>query len=643
MPNAPEQPKSIPIRPLTKGMNTSLPSQLLDLGSGLLIQGLDVTENGLRTTPEWVPMCPETAHNFAEISRAVGESIMDALVYFTPSGTKQLLAVGTKFLYVSTDAQHWTRIAYGPEIATSSYAGGTLTLSGVGAKLQTNRVRVGMSIEFLRADKVVLGTSSITEIVSETELKCSAPPALTASIKIYSEFAPLAGQIVQWAKTPDGVFFVDGTALGLRVYAGAYLLEVLCHNEENPTQPLFIGAQTIDFVENRLLLGGLIETQGTQRMRWSSPSNHGLFDTLAYQDLVNSSGRFVRITHYDDYPVVFLEDAVYFGQPYGYNIPDAPAWIFRMLETGGMSMVGPRAFARLPQGLVYVARDDFKVINPLKRTEKGDFSVENMNCPILKETIRALSVIPNLRSTVAQVDSTNGRLLFAFAEGSSGGLSLLAILNLKSRGWSLDKISIGSLSCLADLAPSTGKTWAQVDGFMWSDFANVTYYEMLVPYGMTNLFAISEAGIPYITLSDIGSATVVSGAALVQIPHTAVFVTGDMDFGDPDSMKAIYKMALRLGGVYAGARPDDELHFYVDGSVDRGRNWKRLGRIVIGSDEDEDEIHFRISGTNIRLRITISFNSPPSRKATPIEIEELTLRARVAGRQMVRNAGAQEN
>ena len=71
MPNAPEQPKSIPIRPLTKGMNTSLPSQLLDLDAGLLIQGLDVTENGLRTTPEWVPMCPEVAHDFAAISRAV--------------------------------------------------------------------------------------------------------------------------------------------------------------------------------------------------------------------------------------------------------------------------------------------------------------------------------------------------------------------------------------------------------------------------------------------------------------------------------------------------------------------------------------------------------------------------------------------
>jgi hypothetical protein len=108
-----------------------------------------------------------------------------------------------------------------------------------------------------------------------------------------------------------------------------------------------------------------------------------------------------------------------------------------------------------------------------------------------------------------------------------------------------------------------------------------------------------------------------------------VFETGDLDLGVPDQRKTAYKLALRIGD--SGLRTLTNT-FTVEGSEDKGRTWKALGRMAINPDEDENEIHFRLSGTNLRFRISLTTSD------YPFEWEELTVRARISGEQVVRGA-----
>jgi hypothetical protein len=106
-----------------------------------------------------------------------------------------------------------------------------------------------------------------------------------------------------------------------------------------------------------------------------------------------------------------------------------------------------------------------------------------------------------------------------------------------------------------------------------------------------------------------------------------------MDLDVPDVNKVAFKMTARIGQTEYDRLATITL--MIDGSSSKGRTWKRLGQVRITPEEDEEEIHFRISGTNLRFRVTFFSNDPI---ITPFVLEELTLRVRGGSQQVVRNA-----
>lgn len=644
----PVQPEVIALRPLNKGMITNSPTQLVDKCAGIRIEGLDVKVNGLRSSPEFSPVNPKVGDSFGRIHLAVGEYVENLSAFYMSSGEKQVVALTNKYLYRTTDLSTWSKVPF----AKIAYNNLTITksdpytiITSTDGAFLTDKLLVGMLVHF--ADGI---EGEIYDIPDMNTIRVSGiatnSTGAEQSINIYEPFRVELPFIVHWCTDGEVIFLSDGTTRGIRYYDGTVIKTLPCVYT-NPTTsedtPIFSGAQAIAYIENRLVCCGVGEASGTFRVRWSDAFDPGQFKPESYADLTGVHGRFICITQFDEYPVIFTEDSVYFGSPYAYNINDAPPWVFKLLETGGMSIVGPFAYAKVTDGLIYAARDDFRMISSLKRTEKGDFSVSALGCPILKETLRNPRVLPNLASTRLLMDSSNDRLIIGLSRTRATSIDFFAYLHRASQAWSIGETSIGAISCLCDISMLLGKTWGDLSGVTWASLlaGNTTWYSLLAPYGISYVTAFDTRGIPYLMLQDSGCAQLVSGdfSGTSFVPHRIVYETGDFDFDEPDSNKTAYKLAIRLGNVeYTRTQG---LNFLVEGSSDKGRTYKNLGVLRIDTDEDEDEVHFRLNGTNLRFRISTTFEASSITTMFPIEIEELTLRVKLCDRQVSRNGSKQ--
>ena len=568
-------PQSIVIRPLSKGMATNIPTQLIPEGGGLLVQNLDVATIGLRTVSGWGPFVGlNSINNYGRITLDAGEWITDIIPFQTSAGVRQIVALSNKCLRKSTDGVSWTK-------------------------------------------------------VTKSDLS-----AFT--------FSPGTPSIVQWARSPYYLFFVDGTTdTGLAVYDGSYLRREDCKDSNDNV--VFNGARTIHFSGSRLIVGGTGEGSGERRVRWSSATNPFLFSPLDFADLVGTSGFVQRITSYEEYPIIFVDDGVYFGQPYGYDAIGTAAWIIRPLETGGNSILGPRAYARVSGGVMFAGRDGFYFVNSLKRTEKGDFVVEDMKCPILKETIRNQIFAGSLVNTQLVFDTQHKRLVVGFCSTASPyGVDSYAAFHAETSAWSLFDTPLGNVTAIQDIYAATSTRWSDYpatgDFTSWADYLsspNKSWYGELGGFGASTLLAANESGVIYAISKSRGVSELVNptfdGTNFSTMQ--AVFETGDIDFGAADTNKIAFKVSVRIGDTEYPRDASSTISLYIEGSSNRGRSWKNLGIVNIDADEDEEEVHFRLFGTNLRFRITLRTANPTF---VPIVFEELTIRLRGSSPQTAR-------
>ena len=567
-------PQSLAIRPLSKGMITNVPTQLIPSGGGLNVFNFDVETIGLRTCSQWKPL--SNPPDYGTIPLVSGEYVTDMIPFYVTGGGRQLLALTNMRLMKSTDGLDWT--------AVQKNTGGVYT---------------------------------------------------TFNWTISKPF------IVQWCSSQYYAYFVDGsTTTGIMVYDGYYLTKNDPVDADNNV--VFNGATTIALVSNRLVVGGTGEAGGAYRMRWSSITDHFSFDVLDYADLTDTHGVIQRITSYEEYPIIFVDDGVYFGQPYGYDATLTAAWIIRPLESGGNSIIGPRAFVRVTGGICFAGRDDFFYINALKQTEKGDFTIESMKCPILRETLRNPSIQPAITNTILLYDSHHKRVIMGMSNNTAvQGVSIFAAYHLDTEVWSMFSTPLGIITAMQDISTALSTRWSDypagiADPVSWADYIatkNGSWYSELSGFSAAKIIAIGPDGIPYVLLRELGISRLAGATALLPQTLNAVFETGDLDFDIPDANKIAFKIAARIGSTeYVRTTT---IRLVIEGSANKGRTWKVLGAVNIAPNEDEEEIHFRLFGTNLRFRVTFTSNDPD---VTPFLLEELTLRLRGGAQQTVRNA-----
>jgi len=565
-------PQSLVIRPLTKGMITNIPTQMIPPGGGLHVYNFDVETIGLRTSSQWKPF--QNPPDFGRLPLLAGEYITDVIPFYMIGGGRQIVALTNRRLLKTADGKEWLPVQ-----------------------------------------------------------KAGTPP----SDFYFNTTKPF---VVQWAASVTELFFVDGTTTtGIMVYDGYFLRreEPLDENDN----PVFNGAVTIAFVSGRLVVGNTGEAGGQQRVRWSSaiPGNQFSFSQLDFVDLTQLRGVVQKITAYEEYPVVFTDDGIYFGQPYGYDAEFAAAWIFRPLESGGNSIIGPRAFSRVLGGICFAGRDDFFYINALKRTEKGDFSIESMKCPILRETIRATDIVKS--NTTMIFDSHHKRLIVGMGTNPTvASINRFCSYYPETNAWSTFGVQIPEITSMQDISTAVSRRWMDVPGVSWGDYiadTNGSWYSELSGFSAAKVIASSSDGILYIMLNNLGTTSVVVGSETVTQTFTAIFETGDIDLDTPDNNKVAFKLAARIGNTeFTRTVP---IAFEVFGSNTKGRTWKRLGTVRIDPDEDEEEIHFRLHGTNLRFRLEFRSNDP---ELKPFNLEEITIRLRGGGQQVVRNTAGEE-
>lgn len=628
--------RSIAIRPLSKGMNTDLASQMLANGEGRNIAGLAVERGGLKGLPGFKPLIDNVSAVYGRIPFAfTGELIQGEHTFYTSAGAQELLMISNRGLYRSSGLLSFERVPWCRAYSKTNLVTDTLTLAGT--YLLTDFVHVGMQVRLQVTATSAYEYFTIKTVTdSHTLVFTKAPTAAgyNAGVLIYEVFNVSEPYVVQFTAAPGAVYLVDYTVYGIRKYSGTYMSKLDIHNENGTDSSVnpapFTGAATITYTQGRLRVGCTIESgaEGRKTERWSSATDLAEFSTTAYTVFSNDAGEIIKLSNLEDAPVAFLATGIYAGTPYAGDLSDTDPWTYVALETGGRNLCTPRGVASVPNGLVYIAKNDICLVTSLKRTEKGYFEVDSMDCPVLRDSLQATD---HKTISVAFYDTTAEAVVFGFAATTAACFTDLWYYFTKTKAWSHRGFMPFAFTSISDIAVSAASSWNDVQalGWTWETAPDRSWRSFLADYSVSHVTAVDQTGVVYVVDEKRGYDIYANPTTLTETIYAIrhIFETGDLDFEAPDDMKVIHDFALRISGELTRVGNVD---FLLEGSRDKARTWKNLGSMHLAATEDEEELHFRFSATNIRLRLSYTTTE------VPFSLEELTMRIRLAGSQTVR-------
>lgn len=627
----PSDPKVMRFEKLSLGMQTDRPTHQLEPGAGLNIERLYCDSRGLTKTRGIHPYI-QTSDWGRVPMQFTGELITNMLEYAFQAGSVNLGLVSTRLFYKSNatytafEPVPWVR-----DYTASSVVGTTVTISG--ANLTTDNVVSNMYARFnvtgVGYEWRLITVTDATHFDIDSALSSTLASTTFQLYKLFGANLPL---VVQYAVTPSAIIFCDGTQNNFQQFDGTWMSK-WTFVDENATASDCIGASAITYFQGRLWVGNTIESgvNGRRRIRWSDVSDLTTLNSSNWEDFIESSGVILGFSSYEDYLITCTQDHLWMGTPYGYDATLVKPFVWRRLETGNVGIVGPRAITTIPNGLIYMGRDDIYVIDGTKFTAQGEFVVHKLTCPIRDEMLRDVSSKP---ATVVKYDPETECVLFGINVSEPTNFAELFIWSLRTQGWSHTGAFPIGFTTLEHLRISASETWTSMraTGDDWADVRATgrTWFDMLGGFGETTTLLVDINGVIYRYSKSFGQDTYVldDNSTVVSTP-TLIFETGDMDFGEPDAKKVAYKFAMRIDEV-PNLRATD-LTFTLHGSTDLGQSWKTLGVLNYAPNQAEQEVHFRLNGTNLRFKIT------STNDVAELILSELTLRVRLSGRQVVRS------
>ena len=628
----PSDPQVVRFESLSTGMQTDRPSHQLESGAGLNVARLYCDSTGLVKTRGLFPFI-QTA-NWGRIPFLFGGERVSKIFEYTFSGGQLALAVLTdRMLYFSINLKNFNPAPWVRDYTAVSIVGTTVTISG--ASLTTDNVSGSM---YARFDVTGVGYElrKISSITDATHFEIESALSSTLASTTFNIYAPMIASlpfVIGHAVLPSNIIICDGSLRGFYSFDGTWMSKwTFLDESSNPSN--CVGAQAITYFQGRIFVGNTVESGGDvgrRRIRWSGVSNVAQFYSTDWEDFIETSGVILGFTSYEDYLIVATQDNFWMGTPYGYEATLVKPFTWRKLETGNVGAVGPRAWCTAPNGIFYMGRDDIYFMDGTKYTAQGEFIIQRTKCPVRNELIKN---VESKSATTLIYDPQTECVLFGVYKTEPLQFNQLYAFSLRTNGWSWSNSFNIGLTCVQHIRTGSSTTWSTLrsDGDTWIDLRGTgrTWFDFLGGFAEAQTLVCDRNGVIYLYTASSGVDTEVldDNSTVVHTP-TLVFETGDLDFGEPDQIKTAYKFALRIQED-PGIRTTDLL-FNLQGSTDRGQHWKNLGTMTFNPNEAEEELHFRLSGTNLRFRLS-STNS-----VAHLTLSEMTLRVRSTARQVARN------
>lgn len=651
--------QNIPIRPINKGVIKNLPSQALPQGALLDAANLNITTNGPKVRGGLAPLLtpPSTISDlYNDTFKYVKGDIVNTFLYQQSDGQTELLTITNDALYkIKQDDDIYERISYGGELEITSSSIYNTTdielqqLKDVGQSSAYVTFELGQ-IESLKVNDYIVYGTEIGQIYELTEngthyiIRIKVDNAnnwasATGTLQGELNFKIFAPYKVDHAAvtTADSTKIVITTnrSVALAQYDNTGKITPVAMDSTSSAGSQFdiviTDAKVSRWYKNRLWIANTVEDGGVhrQRVRWSDATSYLNFNSADvfrpenYIDLSDSMGEVLAIYPMGDLLIVYCSDAIYYGR--ATNLANLP-YTFVRINTPNIGLVGQSAITPWIDGHYFVGQDDIYLLDAAQ-------SLRRIGSPVLPLT---LDVCYNKAGIDVRPDPANDRIVFLFPEDTSEDdlnklnvASKLFTLNYKTNGWSYLEASyvdsptgkdynyrFSSISSsmlfsgttdwqdYIDLDPVGENNPATYNWNTWKvDFST---WDSLKDGELTDhtfLFGLTFRDIPttllttdqYVELSDTSQD--ILGHAQTLHPVAKVMESADYDFGIPDDNKQINRFTVKL---QENVNEDTLFDVYV--SVNRGRDYKPVGQMMIFAGEDEGKVNFRAKGSLFRFK-----------------------------------------
>jgi len=582
--NSPSDPKSVPERPLNKGMLLHIPSNSIEPGGMIEVRDMNVQPQGLIKRSGTGP--------YSSASVDYGD-VQGVVSYWETDGDQVTFAMDEKFMYqVGKATLAGVYSTYSTGTVSGSSGGNTIT--GTSTVWATNNLRAGdiIVIDDGGANEEIHEISAInndTEIIIDGTL---ANAHSGVNYEIRRAFAYPEPYFLDWTNNGQRLIFAD---FNRSLWSYDDINGLTQFDTDDNYRP-----GCVAYFNDRIFIGRTIESGDTkrQRIRWSGVgfSNHNSFPAENFIELPYSRGILLRLVPFSNFLVAYFTDAIYMGR--GTNNANLPV-SFQRVETGGVGLVGMRAVASYLDGHFFVGQDDVYFLS-----NRG---FERIGTPIVKDMLTNVNDKWNIR---AAVDPKHDRVVFAVPYGGSS-LNRLYAYNYKSKAWSWMDIEVTSLDNIGLIATTTWDDLTDT-GVLSTDAWDTGFGSTYPTWESLASSAIPERSLYFGNVGqvwyDIPGSSDDNGSSII-----TRFTTRDMDENAPDINKLWTRITLKLEEPVS-----QDITFTLEGSIDRGNTWKSLGTISIETGDDEGHVNFRLSGQLARFRFTGDGNTEPN--VTIVEI-----------------------
>lgn len=588
----PQGRKFTAIRPLNQGIRNDLPSTKMPPGSFTFLEGLIAQPYGLRRRPavarygNWTVDFPPiqgvwtcraiTGASFSILMDrrkiyVINPSAVTPLDYKYTTGTVSASSGGTTITGVGTawdTSSNW--ILPGDRIRITGDTGTTNETNNGGTDIKTY---------------VIASVDSATQVTIESDRPITSgfnPSG--ATYEIYRSVG--ASSIATPVNVNDTIYFTDGQRPIQTVTSTAWGL--LNSDTYTPYAIVYFGDRlwVADIDDPHDALGGGA-VRYRQRIHWSNlgVGNLGTFTNATdFINLPYGFGAIRRLLPMSQFLVAYFTDSIWIGQTT--NLPSLPLE-FTKFETGGMGIITPNAVTPFFDGHFFVGQDDIYFL-----TQRG---VEAVGTPVTRDMLNRISSVSEVR---AATDYSTSSIVFGIPT-SGNQIEEIWRFNYRTKAWSMEERETDFIATDTILETIT---WDTLDTVVspdeWGGFIYHTTWDGIITEAAWNqqLFFSSNDELHYY-LDDGGTSDSDTG----QTPVVQA-TTGDYDLDLPDTKKIWTKFSLELDEPTGPS--DDTLQFTLEGSVDKGKNWKTLGTLSVESEEDEAAVNFRLSGAAARFRLT---------------------------------------